>query len=305
MSGEPATLSVVQLNAWLLAFPGFAYSKDYAKRRAILARELAATGADVLALQEVWRNGDKRRLEAELRELGYSHFLYTEHRFGLGDGLFLASKFPIRRIERGRVFRAVTRFVELFPAKRAVAATLVHPAGEIDFYQTHLGSLLFDEREHAYDSRARKKLLVQLLEVAEFVRGHRRSDFAVLVGDLNFHYQEHAPGQGYRERYADEYTRFLEALAATGLRFANSFLAANGMDATHPIAPTYSQANPYASLEFSTKPEETIDYVLHGEASGFRARESTVIFRGPVSPEIPALSDHFGIRTVFSWPGKR
>lgn len=299
MSGGPITLSVVQLNAWLLAFPGFAYSKDYAKRRAVLAARLAATGADVLALQEVWRNGDKRRLERELRELGYPHFLYTAHRLGLGDGLFLASKFPLRRVERSRAFRTVTRFVELFPAKRAVAATLEHPAGEIDFYQTHLGSLLFDERKNAYDAGARNKLLVQLLEVAEFIRGHRRADFAVLVGDLNFHYQEHESGQGYRGRYADEYTRFLEALAGTGLRFANSFLAANGMDASHAIAATYSQSNPYASLEFSAKPEETIDYVLHAEHPRWRPRESTVVFREAIAPEIPALSDHYGIRTVF------
>ncbi len=293
---------MLQFNAWFLALPGFVYSKHYHERRRILPECLAGIDADVLSLQEIWVNRDKVELERALRAHGYDYFIYTRHRLGLGDGMFLASKFPLRRIERSRPFRTVTRFIEWFAAKRVVAAAIDLPGiGEIDLYQTHLGSVLFDEKMLLPNAASRKKLLVQLLEVASFIGGHRRSNYAILAGDLNFHYQAHDGARGYGARYADEYTRFLETLRAAGQPFENSFLVANGQDSTHPAVPTYSQENPYARESFSRNPEETLDYILYAPHAGWRAKESAVVFRDPISDTLPALSDHYGIRTVFEF----
>ncbi len=308
MNSKVRTLSVLQFNAWLLALPFLDWAADYRERRQILPETLAATHADVLSLQEIWVNRDKENLERMLRAYGYGYFVHSRHRFGLGDGMFLASKYPLKRIERSKTFRTFTSFIEIFGAKRVVAATIDHPEfGEIDLFQTHLGSIAFDQKTLAYDARARKKLLVQLLDVAEFIGAHRRGKFAVLTGDLNLHYQVHEGPKGYGSRYADEYTRFLEALQATGQSFENSFLVANGLDPGHPAVPTYSQENPYTRKEFDTSPEETLDYVLFAPHAEWKPIESRVVFRERISDAIPALSDHYGIRTVFefSLPGKR
>jgi endonuclease/exonuclease/phosphatase family metal-dependent hydrolase len=302
VSSEVRTLSVLQFNTWLLALPFLDWSTDYRERRRILPDALAAIDADVISLQEVWVNRDKESLERALRPFGYGYFVHTHHRFGLGDGMFLASKFPLKRIERSKTFRTITRFIEYFGAKRVVAATVDHPdVGEIDLYQTHLGSIVFDKKTLAYNAASRRRLLVQLLEVAEFIGAHRRGKFAVLTGDLNFHYQVHEGPKGYGSRYADEYTRFLDALKATGQPFENSFLVANGLDSAHPAVPTYSQENPYAKKEFDTNPEETLDYVLFAPHGDWKPVESRVVFRERVSQAIPALSDHYGIRTVFEF----
>jgi endonuclease/exonuclease/phosphatase family metal-dependent hydrolase len=303
------TLSVLQFNAWLLAFPWFAYSSDYRERLALLPDALVAVDVDVISLQEVWRNRDKDYLERELRKRGYHHFVFTRHRFGLGDGMFLASRHPFKRIERERPFRTFTQLMEAIAAKRAIAATLEVPGvGDVDFYQTHLGSVLFDEKKLSHDRVSRKRLLVQLLEVARFIGRHRQAKFAILTGDLNFHYQVHEGARGFGDRYADEYTRFVETLRSVNLCFENSFLAANGMDVSHLAVPTYSQQNPYARQGVGGKnPEETLDYVLFTPDEGWRALESNIVFRERISERVPALSDHYGIRTVFEFssPGKQ
>jgi endonuclease/exonuclease/phosphatase family metal-dependent hydrolase len=222
--------------------------------------------------------------------------------------MFLASKYPIGRVERSRPFRTATRFIEILPAKRAIAAVVDYPGvGEIDFYQTHLGSVLFDEKTRAPNATSRRKLLVQLLEVADFIRSHRKSEFAILTGDLNFHYQAHEGERGYGVRYADEYRKFLETLHIAGLTVENSFLVANGMDETHAAIPTFSQENPYAREGFTRNPEETLDYVLFAPSPRWKPVESKVVFRERVSERIPALSDHYGIRTTFEFssPEKR
>ena len=303
-----STLSVLQFNAWLLAFPWGAYSRNYRERLSLLPDALAGVDADVISLQEVWVGRDKGFLERELRKRGYAHFIFTRHRFGLGDGMFFASRYPVKRVERERPFRTVTRLIELFAAKRTVAATIEVPgAGDVDFYQTHLGSVLFDETRVfvgvaiAVPARAFVELIVEI-QIAGQNRELRLAVAPDETGDLEELNEELLPRIGVVRMGL-----FVETLRAADLCFENSFLAANGMDVSHLAVPTYSQQNPYAREGFANNPEETLDYVLFTPDSGWRPRESCIVFRERISERVPALSDHYGIRTVFEFssPEKR
>lgn len=298
---EEAKFSLLQFNAWLLALPFYPYAEDYFERKRRLPGALAEIDADIVCLQEVWRNRDKLELEEALRKFDYRYFFYTRHYVGVGDGIFLASKFPISRVEAARPFRAVTRFLEMFGTKRVIAATIEVPGiGPVELYLTHLGSVYFNQKNQKHDVNDRRKLMLQLLEVAEIIRNHRRAEFAILAGDLNFHYQSYQAPEGRSPIYADEYDQFMVALRAYGLQFENTFLAANGMDASHAAVATFSQANPYARKGFQNHPEETLDYVLHTPSPLISPVESRVVFREPLSDSVPALSDHYGIFSVFS-----
>lgn len=54
------SLKIVQYNVWQLKHYGIDFSKDRLKRLNALPDALADTQADIIALEEVWTNTDKK-----------------------------------------------------------------------------------------------------------------------------------------------------------------------------------------------------------------------------------------------------
>lgn len=298
--------SILHFNVWLLKLYGITSSEHIQERLALIPDALALENADVISLVEVWRVREKKFLVEKMRERGYSYSYFSHSGVWVGDGMLLLSKFPIERVEHSRPFRRATRFLELFSKKRGVKALLEIPEiGKIAVYQTHLGSKWFDLRTLEYDKKTREILHSQVHELAEFLRSkHNEEKGIFLAGDLNFHYQTYMGRRQYGPPHNEKYNTLVHYLRDEHLALENSFLVANGLSESDPAAATYSQTNPYVARGQGTGyPEETLDYILYQPSSHIRVVESRIVFRESPSPSVPALSDHYGIKSVFEFSG--
>ncbi|MFI6942857.1 endonuclease/exonuclease/phosphatase family protein [Streptomyces sp. NPDC050418] len=127
------------------------------------ARALAASGADVVALQEMPRSGAGSRAYA--RELA-ARFPYSAVKEGVG----LWSRYPLRDVAP----------VEILPWPRALRATVATPKGPVAVYVAHLASVRVLPSV-GFATRSRNESAVKL---AEAVRSERLAR-VVVAGDLN------------------------------------------------------------------------------------------------------------------------
>jgi endonuclease/exonuclease/phosphatase family metal-dependent hydrolase len=298
---ERVTLKVLTFNAWLLRVGPWYRSSDIPERITLIPHEIAKTQADIVLFQEVWGSSFRNRLIDGLKEQGFIDFAYTEIH---GNGLLTASKFPIRKVQTMQ-FSRNTAFIETFEEKGAMLTRIEYPQlGLIDVYNTHLGSVAYDERTRSFKHAHIKDQDVQIRELQEFVYSTAQNASLILGGDFNFHYNKWMAGR-YWPTASEQYESIL----------ANINLNIHLRDAARPFIEksgqppfTFSLENPYVSYDQSFNgPSSTLDYIFLNRSKNnkFYAVGARRVFDEPIDPNLcerlliesipKRLSDHFGI----------
>ena len=310
-SSASSALRVLQLNTWQLRIFGIDPTVDRVERLKILPEMIAETGADVIALEEVWKTKDKNTVVREMRKRGYPYSNFTTRRFILGDGLVVVSKFPIIAAENSPVYRPATTFEESFAHKRAKHLVLLVPElGAVDFFMTHVGATAFDVNKDEYYPTQKKNQDLQLKQFSDWIKGHRSSKFIIISGDLNSHYQEYDSHGQFFGRYSIGYQNLIKGTCQDGSDLVNTYLVANGKTVTDPADATYSQDNPYAAGGlFGGTPNEDEDYIFTCANESLKIASSEIIFKDSIPQsyqdkyhldKLPLrISDHYGVFTTF------
>jgi endonuclease/exonuclease/phosphatase family metal-dependent hydrolase len=224
------TVKVLTWNVWWRFGP-------WEKRGEAIAKSLTELDADVIALQEVWRDKDTN-FAAELAEkLGYHHVYENCMDIGdLGFGNAILSRWPITQTE------VITLYgqEQTGEIRRAMFAEIDGPRGMIPMFSTHLNWQL-DQ------SHIRQK---QVGDLARFIDNKPSKKFPpILCGDFNADPES-------------EEIRMLAGLTATpveGLVFHDAWGFAG--DDTKGI--TWDNTNPYVAMDFEA--DRRIDYILVGQ----------------------------------------
>ncbi len=311
-AAAPREIRVLAFNTWQLKAFGLELAEDRLDRLKLIPDMIAGTGADIIALSEVWKNSTKKLLAKELAERGYPYSFYTLRKAGMGDGLLILSKHPIGESEKSKVFHPKTMTDELITSKRAYHVVVqVSGVGPVDFFSTHLGAVEFDEKKDAYNEHQQDELATQMLEFATFIKDNRTSPYAIAAGDLNAHYQVYSAKGRFEPVYSKPYSAMIAGACSAGT-LINTYLAVHGMDEKSPAVPTYSQENPYVGGGyFSEIPSEVEDYIFQCPSATLRPVRSERMFVDAIPDsareayglkKLPKrLSDHFGMMTTFSF----
>lgn len=296
-------LKVLTFNTWLLPV----VSDNYLQRLARMPEELAGTGADLIVLQEVWRDQAKADLIQAMQMRGYPYaaFKPAESRDGklpfagyLDDGLLVISKFPI---SSGSVsstsFSEYTRTDEYFAGKGALRVQVELPGGPADIYAAHLGAVSFEENTLAYNAEQMTIRFRQAQEVERFIRSTRRSAVSLLAIDTNAHpYVWDTRARRFDpSRVGDVYALFARLF---GFGDATRNLYSAG------IATFDLRRNRFAGKGmFAGAPSEFIDYIyMSRDQRRYGVGRSELAFTRPIGREGRRdvyLSDHFGVLARF------
>ncbi len=290
---------LLTFNAWLLRVLGRDLSRDNAVRVARLPAAVAETGADIVALQEVWPTRWRRALVAGLRAHGYPHAAFSPRGMGsfgrFGDGLLIASRHPLTRPVQTLVFSGTSVWYEAFIRKGGLYVQVVLPgAGPLDVFTGHLGVVRYDPARSEFLARDLRNRTRQIEELVRWVRSVRqdRSGPMVLLGDFNLHPRRHAT-QAHEATESPDYRTLVDSLD-----LVDTYRAANP---GHESAWTFDPGtNPYAAGgTFDALPAERIDYVFLQSHPRMRVLVSERVF-GPPS----VLSDHYGVLTTLEIGGE-
>ena len=158
-------------------------------------KALAALGADIVGLQETWRNVDAEAIE---RGAGLPYKARVPRLYAFRTGLTILSRWPILTVEETAFssVRPSLRHVtegEFMASKGFLRAVVATPWGELDVYAAHT---LADYTEVQYHLLR----LTELYELSETILDRSKGRPFVILGDLN-------SGRGDRE-----YDAFLNLL---------------------------------------------------------------------------------------------
>nr|WP_240956127.1 endonuclease/exonuclease/phosphatase family protein [Wenzhouxiangella sp. XN79A] len=266
----------LQLGRWTLFEP----VPQVSERIAGFARFLGALDADVLAMQEVFVRGARRRLVEELCA-AFPHAAFADSPSWVGNGLLTLSRHPIED-------SAFQRFDHDFLLVRPFATfgllrTRIRLPGDrpLELFNTHLTAGPFGDPERARVERMRDRQIRQLLEAAG-----PRAPRVVLTGDFN----------AGPEASIDNYRRF----AAAG--FVDAFDRAEHHGS--PLRTTWTPENSLTqSGPHSSSPPQRIDHVfVHATAAPAVSR---VTITEAVDPAGAPLSDHRLVLAEFRLTGDR
>jgi len=173
----PLKLRILTWNVWGLP----AVSTNLEARMDALPDEIAKLDPDIVLMQEVWAEGDGKRIQAGLKQRGYpyvSHLAHTE--YGM-TGLFTASKLPLKEIDfhpfaSGRIGHSVWH-LEWIASKGVGSYVVQTPLGELEVQNTHL------QAQYDTDGYAAERLS-QVSEILVIDRDKPRRPL-VLGGDFN------------------------------------------------------------------------------------------------------------------------
>lgn len=151
----------------------------WAARREALGHALSLVSFDVVAMQEVWRDGDAAELAKASRLPYYARF---DTRLDIGTGLAILSRWPIA-LKRQLWFTCRPSKLRVYDGepladKGALLARLKTPAGPLDVYDTHVIA-------QYKIARYRTLRLTQIFELSEFVLENSTATPFALAGDLN------------------------------------------------------------------------------------------------------------------------
>lgn len=295
-AAAPVSLKVLTLNAWLLRVFGHEIGKDIEERLTLIPSEVAKTGVDLIALQEVWTNRHKDQLANEFRKLGYPYSVYKRRNIGMGNGLMLVSKYPLINFRVAPIFRHHTRLDEMVVAKRAIyAGVQISKSLTIDFFTIHVGALTYDVDTGNYNRRQKARQREQYLEFKAWFKQNRKNPISIVAGDFNADYRTLSGGR-FLKNFADDYLELKDQACGDQEDFLNHFLTANRLDAKSDAVPTFSRENAYVRTGlFSEAPSETEDYIYSCGLTPEHVLESAVIFQ-----DTPHLSDHYGVMSHFA-----
>jgi len=173
-------LRLLTLNTWGLPF---GLARDLPRRTEALGATFAESGADVIALQEVWTARARSHLVAAAAEAGYGHAFFVDRPRG-NAGLVVLSRWPFTRGEaahfrvRGRAERV--HHGDFWAGKGWLDLGLDTPAGPVRLVDTHLHAAYGDGSEPDEYTGER---MAQVVELAHTLRD--RAWPLVAVGDFN------------------------------------------------------------------------------------------------------------------------
>lgn len=280
-------LKVLSFNAWQT--PGN-LSRDLLERAHHLPDSLAKTGADVIALQEIWISKLQDSLTQKMQDLGYPFFSSTRGNRGFlrgryGNGLLVFSKFPF--IDRSELleFSNYTYYEEYFVRKGALFLTIdLGKNKSIDLINTHFGAIRFNQKKSQFYLSDYKIHFLQTQELVNFVNKHSSNRPLILAADFNSHYGLWHPEEGFLpDTNSENYYWLLEKLKLkeTLVRSQNFY--------------TFDKLNHYvAKGNFKSSPSEVVDYVWVRGDEILKASSSLVLTESHHLSGKP-LSDHYGI----------
>ena len=256
------TLKVLTWNLW------WRFGAHWRRRQPLILQTLQALDADVIALQEVWRDGEAGQADALADALGFEFAFDVVKRIdGMDFGNAVLCRWPIAT-HRARALPTAPS--EDF-ARRALAARIDGPRGTLTAVSTHLSW-----RPH--ESRARRE---QVRAVCELVQETAAADFPPLVcGDFNA-----VPTSDEVRAMTGE-----SAVPVEGLFFYDAW--AVGGDGGPGITWDNGNANTRGALE----PDRRLDYVFVGrplDDGAGNVLRAQLIGRDATADLHP--SDHYGV----------
>lgn len=298
-------LKVLTFNAWLLPF----VASDIPERTRAMAGSIFFTGADIVALQEVWSDSTKIQIASDLARWGYRYStstprnLFTPHGF-LGNGLLIASKYPLGSEVRSLIFSNNVRFEEYFAAKGAILTSVVLPeVGEISLFNAHLGTVSFNMTSQTYNFIQRAAQQTQIQELRNFLFERARAPLVIGCLDGNFHHEEWSPSLR-RHLSGVPSANWRELTALSGLQDTYHWI--HNSEPYAAMTCDYDNNSNNASQCESHQPNEYLDYVLVTAAqNSLRPTTSSIVLREPILSTGRPLSDHYGVMTTFEVHGNR
>ncbi len=280
-------LTIVTYNVGLVrvAFAGitvFEPAPFIPERLAALPAALCESGANVVALQEVFRAPHRKHIvEAVQDAFPYAAWAQAP-RFGLSSGLLILADRPLKEPQQFRFSRHP--FDERFYAQKGLlTATMdagaLGPIRLLDVHTTAGGKFM------DYDAPATRALRSH--QIGEVLRVATASGDAMtlMVGDFNTGIE--AAEENYREIVDAGYTDLVKE--------------ANGETSEADLC-TWDPAQPLANGKDDHKgAPRRLDHVFaaHEDRGRIRIEEARVVFKEPVvatprGPKVP-VSDHYGI----------
>ncbi|MBP9869767.1 endonuclease/exonuclease/phosphatase family protein [Patescibacteria group bacterium] len=257
-------------------------------RASHLVDALLETGADIIALQEVFTFEHLRLLQNGLATT-YPHHATTHHRpdlyhFKYHTGLSIFSKFPLESHEIHR-FQAVPFEEGLWMDKGFQTVTAITPLGRINLGNVHLTSGGMHRNPEAPSMIAVRNR--QIEDVVEKLHA-RSGDLRIILGDFNS-----GPGsspENYHHALSQGYIDLFEK---------------HPHPEEHVKTVTWELSNPLNAREFYKNPTlQRLDHILLDNASAdhFDVHESKIILHEPrvhlPNGKSVTLSDHYGVTTV-------
>jgi endonuclease/exonuclease/phosphatase family metal-dependent hydrolase len=191
LASDGVTLKVLSYNAYLIgADPNGKPSLD--GRLELLPDALAATGADVILMQEVWSASQRAKLAKAMESRGYAGAaretpsLWPPYFYG--NGLFVFVKAPLAIDGE----TAMMRFpqdallnLDTYTTKGAIRVKVQVPgAGAVDVVAAHTSYLPWRDEQNDYDRSMEPKLFRQVRAVTDFA-AQGTSRVKIVAGDFN------------------------------------------------------------------------------------------------------------------------
>lgn len=307
------TLSLLTYNVWMVDMPFGLVSQDIEARAAAIPAAVAKTGADIVALQEVWPDREKKKLAAEFKKNGYPYSYFEDLPVSVflrglfGNGLLLVSKYPIEtstnRDERLVAYTGFTRRDEYFAHKGALHIVVdISGWGKLNVYDTHLGAESYVPELGQFDQQHEADRQKQAQELFDFVLKTKGENPVALMGDFNS-YSKSLKKNKFEGDSLSDYQRLTCSPSSSGcLNLTDSFESLHPEDMKDV---TINKAeNPYVDSAFLYKnspPPRTIDYIFISKSPQIKILESSIVMTEHLKisnreKELP-LSDHYGVLT--------
>lgn len=305
MDESEKTFKVLTYNAYqLTADPNGKPTLD--ARRALLADALAATGADVLILQELWSTATRDDLAGQLAARGYAGS--AKERKSVfppfyGNGLYVFVKSTLGRPSPAEmtIFKAADMInLDWFTNKGAIKVRLDAAGfGPVDVVAAHTSYLAFDQDAQDFDRESEPKLLNQIRTIGALMNADP-APVQILGADLNTHPTAWRP----------EAKAFDPAEKSGVYKILTEELGLADAAAETGCEPCYTWDNDRNELirqglfgGNKAEPNERIDYVLFrgdgvtAENTVLALEDNHVFGAGDQAKELP-LSDHFAVMTT-------
>jgi hypothetical protein len=268
VASQERTLCVQTFNVY-----GPAYARNVSGRLQATAKELEGSGCQIVQIQELWQERDFNLFAGLLQKADYSSFradALRRDRAMIGLSSHFLGKSSDRRSELYRVNNE-GGIIDWF---RGIAG--VQKGFSVETFESEEGNLrVVNTHTHPTETTIRLAQMVQLLKA---IQGLSFDYPLVVTGDFNA-----TPDS--------KEMRLLTAL--TGLRDSYADFHSGYRDEC-----TYCSSNPLAW----DSNDRVIDFVFvrSGQKFGLRTMGSAINLQGDTNAP---LSDHYGVRSNFSWTG--
>lgn len=310
-------ISILTYNAWMVDAPFNLSSLDIPARAKAMPQALSETGADVIALQEVWPDKYKIQFIQEFKKYGYIHSFYKNLSSGIlyrgyvGNGLLILSKIPLQipksNNEVAMSFSDFTRLDEYFSGKGALHVNLLLTEKKvISFYNTHMGAVSFEPEKKTYNLKHESVRQSQGQELFQFIKTTSSSNSMILVGDFNVNFKG-SDKENLPALPATDFQRLTcLPISENCLGLKDSFTSIHGDKVTEFTVD--AEMNHYidrSPIYRYHAPKRTLDYIFVSDDAFFKIKSSKIVLKDllilPDRKESLPLSDHFGVLTELEY----